>query len=112
MSSYAVDRLTKYCQACGVVIDARAVLCPQCGVMQPMPPGMDESDKKLLPAVILCMPPFGIFGAHRFYSGKKVTGVLQAVTLGGMGLWTLIDFVRLVVGNFKDADGNRMTDWT
>ena len=111
MSEYPVDRITKYCQACGVVIDARAVMCPQCGVMQPMPPGMDESEKKLLPAVILCFT-FGIFGGHRFYAGKKATAVLQLLTLGGMGIWTTIDFIRLVVGNFRDAEGNKITEWT
>jgi hypothetical protein len=111
VSSYPLDRITKYCQACGVVIDARAVLCPQCGVMQPLPPGLDESEKKLLPAVILCAT-FGVFGGHRFYVGKKATGALQLLTLGGFGIWATIDFIRLVIGNFKDADGNRITEWT
>jgi TM2 domain-containing membrane protein YozV len=86
-------------------------MCPQCGVMQPLPPGLEESEKKLLPAVILCTA-FGVFGAHRFYAGKKATGVLQLLTLGGLGIWTTVDFIRLVIGNFRDADGNRMTEWT
>jgi TM2 domain-containing membrane protein YozV len=110
VSGYAIERPTKYCQSCGVVIDARSVVCPKCGVMQPMPPGMDESEKKLLPAVILCAT-FGVFGGHRFYAGKHATGVLQLLTLGGFGVWTAIDFIRLVVGSFKDAEGNRISEW-
>jgi hypothetical protein len=25
--------------------------------------------------------------------------------LGGLGLWTIIDFIIIVLGNFKDSDG-------
>jgi len=28
------------------------------------------------------------------------------ITAGGCGIWTLIDFTILIVGNYKDADGN------
>ena len=110
MGSFAVATTTKYCHRCGVVIDAQAVVCPKCGVLQPSLGG--QSEKKLLPAVILASPPFGVFGAHRFYVGKYLTGALMAVTFGGFGLWWLVDFVRLVIGNFSDADGEKITDWT
>ena len=30
----------------------------------------------------------------------------MALTLGGLGVWTLIDFIRIVTGNFKDNQGN------
>jgi TM2 domain-containing membrane protein YozV len=53
----------------------------------------------------------GVFGAHRFYAGKTATGVLQLVTLGGFGIWTLVDFIRITIGSFKDGDGNRITEW-
>ena len=33
-------------------------------------------------------------------------GVLQLITLGGCGVWTLIDIIMIVTGNFKDKDGN------
>jgi hypothetical protein len=29
-----------------------------------------------------------------------------------LGLWTLADLIILVTGNFKDAEGNRITQWT
>jgi TM2 domain-containing membrane protein YozV len=110
MGSYAPTRPTKYCQTCGTVIDAMAVVCTHCGVMQPLPTGYMESEKKILPAVVLCVS-LGVFGAHRFYAGKTATGVLQLVTLGGFGIWTLIDFIRITIGSFKDGDGNRITEW-
>ena len=61
------------------------------------------SDKKFTPAVLLCFFLGGL-GVHRFYLGKTGTGVLMLFTLGGVGIWTLIDFVRLITGSLKDAD--------
>jgi TM2 domain-containing membrane protein YozV len=37
----------------------------------------------------------GVFGAHRFYMGKIVTGLLYLVTLGLFGLGVLYDFLTL-----------------
>lgn len=59
------------------------------------------SDKGFVPAVLLCFF-LGTFGIHRFYLGKIGTGILMILTLGGLGIWTLIDFVRLVVGSMGD----------
>ena len=61
------------------------------------------SDKKFTPAVLLCFFLGGL-GVHRFYLGKTGTGILMLITLGGVGIWTLIDFVRLITGSLKDAD--------
>ena len=82
-SSYSVTRPTKYCHACGNVIDAMAVVCPKCGVMQSGVPALMGSEKKILPAFLLCFT-LGVFGAHRFYAGKIGTGLLQLFTLGGL----------------------------
>jgi len=54
----------------------------------------------------------GTFGVHRFYAGKVGTGVLQLVTLGGLGIWALVDLILLATGNFRDGDGERITQWT
>ena len=48
----------------------------------------------------------GSIGIHRFYVGKIGTGILQLITLGGCGIWTLVDIIMIATGNFKDKDGN------
>ena len=36
---------------------------------------------------------------------KKSSDILMLVTLGGLGIWSLVDFILIVVGSFTDADG-------
>lgn len=50
----------------------------------------------------------GTLGVHRFYVGKIGTGILQLITLGGCGVWSLIDIIMIATGNFKDKDGNEI----
>ncbi|GAB2617401.1 hypothetical protein Aab01nite_30690 [Paractinoplanes abujensis] len=47
----------------------------------------------------------GVIGAHRFYVGKIGTGLLMLVTLGGFGVWALIDFIMIIIGKFSDKQG-------
>ena len=65
--------------------------------------GMKVSDKGLVPTSLLCFF-FGFLGLHRFYVGKHLTGALMLVTLGGLGIWQIVDFVRISLGTFKDKD--------
>ena len=64
----------------------------------------EVSPKGFVPAILLCFF-FGVFGVHRFYVGKVGTGILQLLTLGGLGIWALIDFIMIVVGSFTDKQG-------
>ncbi len=61
-------------------------------------------DHSLLKVLLLCAF-FGVFGAHRFYVGKPLTALLQALTFGGLGIWLLADFFTISVGGFSDKDG-------
>lgn len=47
----------------------------------------------------------GGFGGHRFYTGHTMIGVIQLLTLGGCGIWAIIDIVQIATGNFKDSSG-------
>ena len=61
------------------------------------------SDKKMVTACLLCFFLGGL-GIHRFYVGKAGTGILMILTLGGLGIWIIIDFVMIVTGGFKDSE--------
>jgi TM2 domain-containing membrane protein YozV len=112
VTASSVQRATKFCPNCGALIDTTTATCPTCGTRQPvLHGGQGASEKRILPAAILAFL-FGIFGVHRFYAGKIGTGILQLCTLGGLGIWAMIDFIMIVVGSFTDGDGNRITDWT
>lgn len=51
---------------------------------------------------------WGTFGADRFYLGKWGTGILKLITLGGFGLWTIIDLLLIMGGVMRDKQGRAM----
>ena len=50
----------------------------------------------------------GVLGVHRFYVGKIGTGVLMLITLGGLGVWLLVDLLLVVTGQFTNKDGQKI----
>ncbi len=44
----------------------------------------------------------GVFGVDRFYVGKVGTGVAKLLTLGGCGIWWLIDVILILAGKTVD----------
>lgn len=70
----------------------------------------EYSEKSRLVALLLCFF-FGVFGAHRFYVGKIGTGVAMLLTLGGCGIWAMVDLIIILMGSFRDREGQRIYQW-
>jgi hypothetical protein len=56
-------------------------------------------------AALLLSIFLGPLGADRFYVGKVGTGLLKLITLGGLGVWTIIDVIFVALRRFDDKDG-------
>ena len=101
-----------FCSNCGAQIDDKAVICVKCGVatnnlnnetsiLGSAPAGRFE----WLTVLLLCFFLGGL-GVHSFYTKKTGIGVAQLLTLGGCGIWALIDFIMILTGGFRDGNGN------
>lgn len=99
--------------------------------------GNNISPKSRLVAMLLALF-IGSFGAHNFYLGKQSLAISQLIiflismifmfgymstgliiymaiyTIATLvvGIWVLVDFIFIIVGNAKDKDGKPVTRWT
>ncbi|WP_142057807.1 Ltp family lipoprotein [Pseudarthrobacter sp. B4EP4b] len=62
------------------------------------------SNKSFLTAWLLSLL-VGVFGVDRFYLGKVGTGILKLVTLGGFGIWALVDLILILTNKMRDKQG-------
>ena len=61
--------------------------------------------KSQLVALLLCIF-VGVLGIHRFYLGYTGIGIIQLLTGGGLGVWTLVDLIMIITGDLKPKDGS------
>lgn len=113
-----------FCKFCGVEIDNNVVVCTKCGrqvqelrtapnpqFQQPFQQqpniiinntntntnagmGMIKPKNKWV-ALLLCFF-LGFLGAHKFYEGKILLGIVYIVTFGLFGIGAIIDFIILL----------------
>jgi len=99
-----------FCSNCGKEIDDKAVVCVHCGAathnFNPKASQVlsDQPGYDWLTTLLLCFF-VGVFGVHNFYVKKTTYGLIQLFTLGGCGIWALIDLILIITGSFKDAEG-------
>jgi len=91
----------KYCNNCGAETLPEAEVCVKCGVRLG---GAQGEGKNWLVALILSIV-VGEFGIDRFYLGLIGTGILKLITIGGFGIWWLIDLILIATNTLKDSEG-------
>jgi len=69
--------------------------------------GNAAEQKDWLTTLLLCLF-VGVFGVHRFYTGHTGIGIVQLLTAGGCGIWSLIDLITIITGSYKDSNGNTL----
>ncbi len=87
----------KFCRECGAAINARAEICPKCGVRQHPLPGMfagtAPNGKNKLAAALFAIF-LGGFGIHKFYLGRIGWGLIYLLLC-----WTFIpSFLGFIEG--------------
>ena len=97
-----------FCPKCGKELSGNPTFCPNCSAR--LVEEADVSPKSRLATSLLAFFLGGL-GIHRFYLGKISTGILMILTLGGLGIWTLIDFIFAVAGAMKDKEGRPIKNW-
>lgn len=64
----------------------------------------EGGNKSWIATLLLCFFLGGL-GIHRFYLGYTWQGVVQLLTAGGLGIWWLIDFIRICTKDLKPKNG-------
>lgn len=95
------------CEECRVEIVGKNH-CKRCAAERATRAGSqlegEEGEKNWLVALLLSIF-VGVIGVDRFYLGYVGLGILKLITIGGLGVWALIDVILIAMNQLTDADG-------
>ena len=75
-----------------------------------VPREVNEGEKSFIATWLLSLF-LGVFGADRFYLGKIGTAFAKLLTLGGVGVWWLVDLILVLSGAARDRSGQRLAGY-
>ena len=94
----------KFCGTCGAETLPAAVVCTKCGGKL----GAGATGERDWVVALLLSIFLGSLGVDRFYLGYIGLGVVKLITLGGCGVWWLIDLILIAMNKMTDVDGNAL----
>lgn len=71
------------------------------------PAAEDENPQRNYLVALLLSYFLGGLGVDRFYLGKNGTGIAKLLTLGGLGVWALVDLLLVAFGKLRAKDDSR-----
>jgi TM2 domain-containing membrane protein YozV len=73
--------------------------------------GFSDFSRKDKGILLLLSALLGIFGVDRFYRGQIGLGIVKLLTVGGFGIWVIIDSIIYLFADLPlDSDGRPIVD--